>query len=77
MTTEQPGASPAFSDQLGLMPAGRCERGVNANIAIWGCIVCSSIWSASNSGPVKFLMSTIWLVFAGLILWIERDARKA
>lgn len=67
----------ALSEGLGLLAAKHGELRAGANIAIWGCIVCSNVWSASDGGPMKFLMSAVWLVFAALILWIERDARKA
>lgn len=73
-------AGPNGSDSsagLGLLAAKRGELRAGENIAIWGCIVCSNVWSASDGGPLKFLLGAIWIMFAGLILWIERDARKA
>lgn len=66
-----------LSERLGLLAAKRGELRAGANIAVWGCIVCSNVWSASDGGPLKFLLSAIWIMLAGLILWIERDARKA
>lgn len=65
------------NDLLGRLAARRGELRARANIAIWGCIVCSNVWSASEGGPMKFLLGAVWLVFAAMILWIERDVRKA
>ena len=67
----------ALSEGLDLLAAKRGELPAGANIAVWGCIVCGNVWSASDGGPLKFLLGAIWIIFAGLILWIERDARKA
>lgn len=60
---------------LGLLREKRRVLRADANVAIWGCIVSGNIWSASDGGPAKFVMGALWLVFAGLFLWIERDAR--
>lgn len=67
----------ASNEGLGILAAKSGELRAGANIAIWGCVVCSNVLSASDGGPMKRLLGATWLVFAGLILWIERDAREA
>lgn len=49
----------------------------SANVAIWGCIVCSNVWSASQGGPIKYVLGAVWVAFAVVILCVERRQRTA
>ena len=60
------------------LEAKRASVSTSANVAIWGCIICSNLWFASGvtSGNFKLLIAAAWLAFAGLILWIERRTKE-
>ena len=62
---------------LGLLAEKRREYRTESSVAIWGCLICNNIWIASDGGPVKFLIGSVWLVFAGVLIWLDRSERKA
>ena len=36
----------------------------DARIAMWGCLVNSSVWAASANQPYGFIAAAVWLVVA-------------
>ena len=66
-------ANVGSNDGLGLVTK-RAGLRTDANVAIWGCIVCASVWSAS-AHPLGTWFAAGWLICSVVILWIERCSK--
>jgi hypothetical protein len=49
----------------------------DARIAMWGCIVNSSVWGASAQQPYGFMVAAVWIVVAFAIQASERKGEQA